>query len=193
VSFDIIYGDFPWPYTSFGTAKLPYKCMTEEEIADFDFGPYMAKRCVLFLWTTCPKRDLVFRCVEVWKKRFKLKYLGVPYVWVKTKKDGTPIGASGPRPSLVKPLTEDVIALTNVKQGRTFPLLTEAQNQVIFAPKPPRGSHSRKPEEAPRRIVELLGDRPRIELFSREIRQGWEGHGDEYPGREWKPSCARTR
>lgn len=180
--YEFIYGDIPWPYTACGTARLPYKCLTEEQIAALDFAPLMARRCVLFLWTTCPKRDLVFRCVEVWKKRNGLRYLGVPYVWVKTKKDGTPIKASGPRGTLTKPLTEDVIALTNVRRGRPFPLLTEGQCQTVFAPKPPPGSHSRKPAEVPRRIVELLGERPRVELFARETRDGWDGHGDEYPG-----------
>ena len=31
------------------------------------------------------------------------------------------------------------------------------------------------------RIVSTLGDRPRVELFSREVVPGWSGHGDQYP------------
>lgn len=181
MSYEIIYADFPWPYTSFGTAKLPYKTMTEEEISQFDWSPFMAKRFIIFSWITGPLKDLQFACMSQWKRDYGLRYLGEPYVWVKTKKDGTPIGAAGPRPTLVKPLTESVVAYTNVKRGRPFPILTEAQPQTVFAPKPPRGEHSRKPAKVRERIVELLGDRPRIELFAREAVAGWAGWGDEYP------------
>lgn len=34
-------------------------------------------------------------------------------------------------------------------------------------------------EEASRRIVELLGDVPRIELFARQHAPGWDAWGDE--------------
>ena len=39
--------------------------------------------------------------------------------------------------------------------------------------------HSRKPDEARERIVELFGDLPRIELFAREKFEGWESWGNE--------------
>ena len=39
--------------------------------------------------------------------------------------------------------------------------------------------HSRKPEEVPERIVQLLGDLPRVELFAREEAPGWVAWGDE--------------
>ena len=193
MKYEIIYGDFPWPYTSFGTAKLPYKCLTEEQIRDFPIMDFAAKRCVMFLWVTGPKLMIAARCFDAWCERYGLRYIGVSYKWVKTKKDGTPIKASGPRPTLVKPLGEDVLAFTTVKRGRPFPLLTEAQVQWCFeedaivdscevlAPKPGRGAHSRKPAIVRDKIVELLGDRPRIELFARERVEGWTGWGDEYP------------
>lgn len=178
MAYDIIYADFPWPYTSFGTAKLPYKPMTEHQIANFDFSPFMNKRCILFAWVTGPKMDIAGRCGEAWRAQ-GLHYQGVAYIWIKTKKDGTPIKATGPRPRLVKPLGEFVHAFSTTPTKRTFPLLTESQPQFIFAPKPRK--HSRKPPIVRDRIVELLGDRPRIELFARERVAGWDGWGDEYP------------
>ena len=39
--------------------------------------------------------------------------------------------------------------------------------------------HSRKPDEARERIVELFGDIPRIELFARESVAGWDCWGNE--------------
>lgn len=39
--------------------------------------------------------------------------------------------------------------------------------------------HSQKPDEARSRLVRLFGDKPRIELFSRENIQGWASHGNQ--------------
>ena len=43
----------------------------------------------------------------------------------------------------------------------------------------PVGRHSAKPAETRERIVELLGDLPRIELFARDTAPGWDCWGDE--------------
>jgi N6-adenosine-specific RNA methylase IME4 len=39
--------------------------------------------------------------------------------------------------------------------------------------------HSRKPDEARDRIVQLWGDVPRIELFARESSPGWDTWGNQ--------------
>ena len=39
--------------------------------------------------------------------------------------------------------------------------------------------HSKKPDEIRNRIVQLMGDIPRIELFAREKAEGWHVWGDE--------------
>ena len=41
------------------------------------------------------------------------------------------------------------------------------------------GEHSRKPEAARERILQLMGDVPRIELFARERAEGWDVWGNE--------------
>jgi len=43
----------------------------------------------------------------------------------------------------------------------------------------PRGRHSVKPAEIRDRIIELVGDLPRIELFAREKTEGWDIWGNE--------------
>ena len=175
--YEIIYADFPWPYTSYGTAKLPYLSMTEAEIASFDWSRFCAKSCVVFSWMTAPKMDVAFRCAEEWKRRHGLHFQGIPYVWVKTRQDGAPLGASGVRPRLVKPTVEYCAAFSTTKGKRTFPLLTESQRNTVFSPKDTL--HSRKPEEVRQNIVSLLGNRPRIELFARERSDGWDAWGHE--------------
>ncbi len=39
--------------------------------------------------------------------------------------------------------------------------------------------HSQKPEEARDRIVQLMGEIPRVELFARQTADGWDCWGDE--------------
>jgi N6-adenosine-specific RNA methylase IME4 len=39
--------------------------------------------------------------------------------------------------------------------------------------------HSKKPDEARRRIVALMGDVPRVELFARRPVPGWDVWGNE--------------
>lgn len=39
--------------------------------------------------------------------------------------------------------------------------------------------HSRKPNKVRNRIVALVGDTPRIELFAREKIKGWDAWGNE--------------
>lgn len=41
--------------------------------------------------------------------------------------------------------------------------------------------HSKKPDEVRKRIVELCGDVPRIELFARQAAEGWDCWGNEAP------------
>lgn len=174
--YEIILADHPWPYVSFGTAKLPYPPMTWESLREFPWGEFTAKRCLVFIWVTGPLLAKQMAVCEHWASKFGWIYQGTPFVWIKTTKDGKPLGATGPRPRLVKPLAEMVVAYSTVKNGRTFPLLTESMSQWVFAP---RGEHSEKPAEVRDRIVQLVGDRPRLELFARQEVDGWDQIGAE--------------
>ena len=49
-------------------------------------------------------------------------------------------------------------------------------HQIIISPVE---EHSKKPEEARRRIEALMGDVPRIELFARRVSPGWDMWGNE--------------
>lgn len=201
MKYEIVYADFPWPYTSFGTAKLPYSQMSEQAISEFDWSKFMNKRCAVFSWVTGPKLDLALRCAEQWRVRHDLHYQGIAYIWIKTKIDGTPIKASGPRPRFVKPLDELLLVFSTHPNERVFPLLSEKHVQhvfeksedypveYVFAPK--QSKHSRKPPVFRDLIVELLGDRPRIELFAREAHEGWDRWGDEAPDDLYQPVISK--
>src|SRR5262249_55396628 len=105
-----------------------------------------------------------------------LHYRGIAYIWVKTNKQGKPMGARGVPPTFVKPTTELVLAATTVKRGRPFPILDFKQPQTVFAPVT---KHSAKPLEVRERLEKLCGERPRLEMFARGDVPGWDTWGLE--------------
>jgi len=55
----------------------------------------------------------------------------------------------------------------------------------------PIEQHSKKPDETRDRIVKLMGDVPRVELFARQTAPGWDVWGNEVTCTptltDWKP------
>ena len=49
-------------------------------------------------------------------------------------------------------------------------------HSVIYAP---INKHSKKPKETRERIIRLVGDLPRVELFARQKSEGWDIWGNE--------------
>ena len=54
--------------------------------------------------------------------------------------------------------------------------MSPAVHQIIISPVE---KHSKKPEEARRRIERLMGDVPLVELFARRKTPGWDAWGNE--------------
>jgi N6-adenosine-specific RNA methylase IME4 len=177
--YDIILSDPPWLYdgasNKMGAAGKHYDLMTQDQLAALPVRELANKKAALFLWATCPRLHMAIEMIGRWG----FHYRGVAYIWIKTRKsDNGIISGQGVRPTFVKPTCELVLVATTNPRGRAWPLLTSSQSQYVFAP---RGKHSAKPVEVHERIVELAGDRPRIELFSRRPVEGWEGWGNQYP------------
>ena len=172
--YDVILADPPWSYTGqqdkWGAAAKFYPTMSRTEIGAIELP--LTTPGILFLWATGPKLDDAMDVIQRWD----LIYRGVAFVWVKTKKDGTPIGAQGVRPSIVKPLTEFVLAASTEEEGRPLPLADESICQTVFAPKQ---EHSRKPEEVQERIERMYPTATKLEMFARRRRTGWTAWGDE--------------
>lgn len=164
--YDIILTGPPWFYTPLNGlhlvahrchyarthqtgAALNYPVMTNDEIFNLDLGKFLNRPGILFLWATGPKLDVAFEAIERWS----LFYRGMAFVWVKTKRsDGTPIGAKGPRPSIVKSLSEFVLVASNVKTGRPLLLHDETISQTIMEPV---REHSRKPDSVQEKIERM--------------------------------------
>lgn len=58
--------------------------------------------------------------------------------------------------------------------------LSRARSTVIFAP---RTEHSRKPDQA-YELAEAVSPGPRLEMFARRGREGWDSWGDQAPAAE---------
>lgn len=174
--YDIIYADPPWPYygdpNKMGAAGKEYELMTLEEICSVPVKNIANDPSVVVLWTTSSHLLDAAKVLDSWG----YTYRGILYVWVKTAKDGRILKGIGVRPSFTKPTSELCLIGSTEKKGRTFPILTEAQEQVILHP---RLKHSEKPNVFREKIVELFGDRPRIELFARERFDGWDCWGNQ--------------
>lgn len=173
--YPVVVTDPPWLYSGSGTkmaaAAKHYDCLSKEALVDVARPP-LTSRGILFCWTTSAKLEEALWLFSQWG----LTYRGVAFVWVKTRKDGMVIGAQGVKPSITKPTTEFVLAASQIKTGRPLPIADNAVPQVILAP---RREHSRKPDEIFARIDRLYPNLPKLEMFSRETRPGWDNWGNE--------------
>lgn len=174
----VVLADPPWSYWGqqgkWAAAAKFYETMPDADLLDLPIGRLLAPRGVLFLWATCPRLDFAVDCIRSWG----LTYRGVAFVWVKTRKDGRPVGAQGVRPSIVKPTSEIVLAASRVARGRPMPVSDEKVSQTVLAPK---RAHSEKPVEVAERIERLYPEASKIELFARTVRPGWDAWGDQAP------------
>lgn len=176
--FDIVLGDPPWMH--FGdpnkdaAAGKHYALMPLDEICALPVRSIVSKKAALFLWATCPRMPDALAAMQAWG----FHYRGVAHIWIKTRKDGQPVGPQGIPPTFVKPVTELLLVGTTNRVGRPFPILSYKQRQLVYAP---REEHSKKPDVFRDLIVELCGDRPRVELFARARCPGWTSWGLEVP------------
>jgi site-specific DNA-methyltransferase (adenine-specific) len=173
--YNIIYADPPWAYSdvhtwkkmSGGVAKH-YKTMNTDEICKLKIKEISAEDCLLFIWATFPKLKEVFKVIEAWG----FEYVTIGFTWVKlNKKNKKPFFGLG---YYTKSNAEICLI---AKKGKPSNLkISNCVSSIIISEK---REHSRKPDEARERIVELLGDKPRIELFARQKAEGWDIWGNE--------------
>lgn len=168
--YNIIYADPPWRFkvwcrdTGLGrSADSHYRTMTLDEIKAFPVPA--ADDCALFLWATRPMICEALEVMNAWGFEYKTE----AFTWAKTTVRGKWHFGMG---YWTRANTEAVLLGIRGKMKR------RARNvrQLVVAP---AREHSRKPEEVRGRIVSLMGDLPRIELFARECAPGWDAWGDE--------------
>lgn len=162
--YNIIYADPPWKYGC--VEGIPYKTIPIRDINCFPIQKITADNCALFLWVPYM---ILPKCIET-LKQWGFRYVTVAFTWVKiSRKKGTPLLGRG---GWVRANAE--VCLMGLK-GK---LKRESTNvsQIVLSP---LREHSRKPDEVRERIVKLMGNLPRIELFARQTVKGWDCWGNE--------------
>lgn len=174
--YNIIYADPPWAYntrkntgTKFGGGAMGhYPTMAMGEIERLPIPNIASDNCALCMWVTFPYLDKQIRLFEKWGFDYKT----LAFSWVKTNRaSGTPFFGVG-----YYSKSNCEVCLLGVK-GKMKPVSNKVSSCIIA----PKREHSRKPDEARERIVELFGDLPRIELFARQYARGWDCWGNEAP------------
>lgn len=155
--------DPPWKMEKIDRDLYPnqvdfdYPTMDEEELKAFPLPDIAADDCHLYLWTTQKHLPLALRLVEHWGFKYQclltwVKNVGfTPFSWMYT--------------------TEHVLFCTK----GNLPLLRQGM-RLDFSAK--RREHSRKPDEF-YDIVREVSPEPRIDVFSREKRDGFKQYGNE--------------
>jgi N6-adenosine-specific RNA methylase IME4 len=181
-----IVADPPWPvavqgsmpgcaYTSRRVVRKPppYATMAVEAIAALPVETMAANDAVLFLWTTSRFLRPAYDVLEAW---------GFAYSQLLTwRKTGDPSPLTG----WIAPTSHAEYVLVG-RKGKPS-LLGKLPSCVFDAPRPRR--HSGKPE-AFYDLIEPLVSCPRVELFARRERLGWDTWGDESLGTAQMPGEA---
>jgi site-specific DNA-methyltransferase (adenine-specific) len=188
--YQIIYADPPWKYHTWTELKsikkrkrcgsLCYDSMTIDEICKLPIKDIADEKCILFLWITMPKLNEVMKVIESWGFIYKT----VAFTWVKTNKKGSGYYSGIGHWTLSNP--ELCLLATHKK----FPKRLNYVKQLVVSP---LREHSQKPEVIRNKIIELVGDLPRIELFARERVEGWDAWGNELPSDKQTSLLARNQ
>lgn len=169
--YKVIYADPPWKYQQKnlqGTAEKHYPTMSIDELCGLPIEQLADKDCALFMWATFPMLSEALQLIKAWG----FKYKTVAFVWVKqNKKSPTWFYGMG---FWTRSNAEICLFAKRGKPKRN----SAAVHQLIISPVE---QHSKKPDETRNRIVELMGDVPRIELFARQETPGWDVWGNEVP------------
>ena len=168
-NYSIIYADPPWQYQRSkvqGAAENHYPTMGIDEIRALPVAELAEKDCALFLWVTIPCLLEGLSVLQAWGFQYKT----IAFVWIKqNKKADSLFWGMG---YWTRSNAEFCILATRGSPKRQ----SAGVHQVIVSH---IEEHSKKPQEARERIVQLMGDVPRIELFARQKTPGWDVWGNE--------------
>ena len=165
--YELLYADPPWQYRNTTTgrnntagAAAKYKTMSLEKICALPIADIAQKDAALFLWCTTPLMPYGFEVLDAWGFNYKTSIY-----WRKIMSQGLGNWFRG----------QVEVLLVGVRGGLKAFHCQKAnfiQTRV--------GKHSQKPREI-YGLLESLNLNPKIELFARERRQGWDAWGDELP------------
>ena len=164
----IIYADPPWRYEDPEIAspnraiENHYPTMTLEEICALPVAELASDDALLFIWTTAPKLAECIKVIEAWGFEYRTnaiwdkEIIGTGY-YFRNQHELLLVGKRGniPHPA--------------------------AGTQPSSVYRERRSEHSVKPTFFHDMIEKLYPDLPKIELFARHARPGWDRWGNEAP------------
>lgn len=167
--YKIIYADPPWRYARSkvqGAAEKHYPTMSIEELCALPVKEIADKDCILFLWATFPQLKEALQLIKAWGFTYK----SVAFVWLKqNRKSPTWFYGLG---FWTRGNAEICLLATKGHPKRQ----SNKVHQFIISPVE---QHSKKPDITREKILALMGDLPRIELFARQHTPGWDVWGNE--------------
>lgn len=170
--YNIIYADPPWPFQNYSTegeTRNPnrhYDTMSMEQIKALPVGHLASDNCALFMWATDPTLPFALEAMRAWGFEYKT----VAFTWAKrTSRDADWHMGTGyytrANPEMC------LLGMTGSLRRQSA-----AVRQLVVEP---IREHSRKPDRIRNDIVQLFGDLPRLELFARTSREGWDAWGNQ--------------
>ena len=170
--YNVILADPPWSFRSWSSkgmgrsAEQHYPTMRLEDIKALPVSDLAAGDCVLFLWATFPMLKEALEVIDTWGFTYKT----VAFTWVKENRKSP--GLFWGLGYWTRANAEICLLATRGSPKRQ----SAAVHQVILSPVE---RHSKKPDEVQERIVTLMGDVSRVELFARQETPGWDVWGNE--------------
>ena len=174
MKYNLIYADPPWMYrdkckSGNRGAEFKYPVMKVEDICRLPVWEIASEEsCLLAMWWVPTMPSEALEVVKAWG--FRLMTMK-GFTWHKTNKNkgNSAIGMG----HMTRANSEDCLFAV---KGRLPKRINASICQHVTAP---RTAHSEKPHIIRDNLVSLLGDVPKIELFSRENIQGWDAWGNE--------------
>jgi N6-adenosine-specific RNA methylase IME4 len=169
--YSILYADPPWTYKAWTakgghkSASAHYQTLTLSQLINIPIQN-ICDNGILFLWSTYPNLKEAFKLMEAWGFTYKT----VAFTWVKLNKNGTPWMGLGY-------WTRSNAEICLLGTRGNYPRRINCKVMQIVLKE--RREHSRKPDCVREKIVQLIGDLPRIELFARQAFSDWDSWGDE--------------
>ncbi len=174
--YNTIYADPPWQFQNRTGKVAPehkrlnrYETMPVAEIQALPVAQLAGEKAHLYLWVPNALLPDGLSVMDAWGFEYKGNI-----VWEKVRKDGEPDGRGVG--FYFRNVTE-LLLFGIKKKSAPNRTLSPARSQVNLI-RTMKREHSRKPDEIIP-IIEACSQAPRIELFARGIRKGWDMWGDQ--------------
>lgn len=174
--YGVVYADPPWQFQNRTGKVAPehkrlmrYETMTLDDIKALPVKSIAGDKCHLYLWVPNALLPDGLAVMEAWGFEYKGNI-----VWEKVRKDGQPDGRGVG--FYFRNVTE-LLLFGIKKKSSPNRTLDPARSQVNLI-RAMKREHSRKPDEIIP-IIEACSTGPRIELFARGDRDGWDMWGDQ--------------